>query len=67
MNHFRLDIKSNDQTKPVTVKVTDAVGRPLELFSKVQVGSSVSFGHNYASDHTMHGTSWCTIQSGETG
>ena len=50
-NVFILHITSNDVNNSASVRVVDAVGRPLDTFNKVAVGSSVTFGEMYLSGY----------------
>ena len=44
---FKLHITSNDVKTNASVRVVDAVGRPLDTFYKVAIGSTVTFGQMY--------------------
>ena len=48
-NFFTLTITSNDVKTDASVRVMDAVGRPLNQFNKVVIGSNVTFGQSYTS------------------
>ena len=58
-NFFTLNITSNDVKTNATVRVMDAVGRPLNRFAKVEIGSSVTFGQSYTS-----GTYYAEVSQG---
>jgi Secretion system C-terminal sorting domain len=45
-NYFTLDIRG-DKLHPVTVRITDVLGRTISAFSGVASNSSLSIGHHY--------------------
>jgi hypothetical protein len=44
---FRLQLRSNDRSTPIALKVTDMSGRPVEAKQGLPVGSTVELGRNY--------------------
>jgi hypothetical protein len=46
-NVFRLRVSSKDENTPVTLRVLDALGRALNQFDKVAIGSTITFGEGY--------------------
>lgn len=44
---FILQIQSADKQTPASVRVIDGTGKPTQLFSKIAIGSTLSFGNSY--------------------
>jgi hypothetical protein len=57
---FRLQIRSNDRVTPISLRVMDGSGRPVESRERLAVGSSVEFGRGY-----IQGMYFVEVQQGE--